>query len=242
MHEISKLLYSSGWISERDVTHLDIVERKRLPFNDALLHSPVEQINDRSPDFYLYWDVLRTYQSEFNYHLKGIEHDRLERLPSTYAAVIALGGMAIKRQINHPTIARTAKRLAQIGEVYSNTAQFREHFIELFGSKPLGGLLGNMLDRHSMQLNGLRASMTVVRAAMQMELGCDFLTDDIVTLSLEALNEYVAVDGTHYMGAAEQFRQSEQKGVTVFSYAIPEWLLVLSFPMDTSKVAVLLED
>ncbi len=242
MFEFARCLGDSGWLRDRDVANLDIIERSQYPGGGEEIVSPIMQINDRTPDFYLYWDVLGSYGREFAKHLDGIDPILRERLPSTYSAAVALGGFALKRQILDPHRDRSARKLSQIRELYADNTDFTQHFKAVFGGTPLERTMTKVLDRFSMQLNGLRSGLTVMRAAMQEQTGHDFMTDELLAQCLKSLIEYATVDGTHYEGAAEYFGQTRVKGVEVFSYAIPEWLLVLSFPMGTEKVEVLMQD
>jgi hypothetical protein len=93
-----------------------------------------------------------------------------------------------------------------------------------------------------MKLNGQRASVAIVIAALNEELGADPLNEELVNNIRKSLDEYVTIDGSHYVNIAAEMGMQKTEGAEVFSYAIPEWLLVLSFPMDTRKVVEILKD
>jgi hypothetical protein len=144
IREFVQCLAKTRWISKNAGAFLEITERDEEKETDPI--QPVKLIGLRKPIFCLGSKALEMYNAEFARHLPDVDGTILDRLPSTYAATVAVGEFAFREKLNNPARTRTPQELNEIQKLIGDVSIFREHFVEEFGSKPLGRVLSNFSD------------------------------------------------------------------------------------------------
>lgn len=241
--EMSRLLRDTGWMSDRTYNGVTVTDRARYCGKISALRRPVALLSTKDPNFVINKDVLRSHAAEFQDCLRGpLDEDESRQILLTYSAATAVGEFVLRRHITDPSYARSAGRLATISALFTDQSDFKRHFHNRIEDMFLKRVMSVVDDSALVQINGLRAGLTIVRAASQEAMGSDFMTDDLVLACNAALEQYIASTGPQYTGLAEYLNEDPLKGVGAFTYAIPEWLYVLGVPMSADKLMTIFDE
>ena len=246
---LAKLLLDSGWMSEKSYDALQITSRRRYNGKISALRRPMMVRADAgcAPHFEVYDDVLRSHSREFR-EVFGAEPNFLDdsetdRLMLTYVAAVGLGEWVLRRHITDPSYARTPARLALLTTLLTDTTDFQDHFRSRLDDRHLAQLLSHIDDSAALQINGLRAGLTIIRSAVQDVYHTDFMTDETLLRCNFALEEFIRTQGPTYIDTAERYlRASADIGVGAFVYAVPEWLYVLAVPMKPDRLTQIFDE
>lgn len=240
---MGSMLLDTGWIGQRTFDNISVSTRQRRSGKISALRRPVELQSSKDPSFVINQDVLRSHASEFLEHFKGpLSEEEIRKLLVTYSAATAIGEFALRRHITDPSYARSRQRLVVISELFTDRTDFTEHFRSRVGDTALKGVMEAVDDSALVQINGLRAGLTIVRSASQESMEADFMTDDLVLACNAALEQYIGEVGPSYTGLADYLNIESAQGVNAFTYAIPEWLYVLGVPMPAGRLTAIFDE
>jgi hypothetical protein len=240
LFELARNMVDSGWMSAHAYDSMEVTDRERYSGKVNHLRRPVHLAASNCARFVIYQDVLRSHAREFDQHLDGPLNGREKKnLALAYSAASALGEYALRRHINDPGRSRSKDRMVRISELMTDREDFTEHFQGRITDEALKGLMSVVDDSALVEINGLRAGMTIVRSAVKDSMGSDFMIDDLVLACNSGLEQYIGNIGPKYTATSRYLGVGEERGVGTFSYAIPEWLLVLGVPMSTEKLSTI---
>lgn len=216
-------LRDSGIISTRDFDLTEVSRRRQVTGKISELRRPVSLVAANKPDFVINGDVYRSHLTEFDQTMqKTADGLDVQKIAENYSSLVAWGELALRQAIVSPTYSRSPKRLKAISDLLTDREDFTSHFKERHAGSELSGLMSRVDDSAMIQVNGLRAGLTIVRAGLQDE-GMDPITDDVVLAANAALEEYVGKEGPYYVDTATNYLNlSAEYGVSAFSYAVPE--------------------
>ncbi len=231
-------LRDSGWMSERTYESMEVSDRSRYAGKISALRRPVELTAYNCARFMINVDVLGSHIQEFDEHLSGpLNKEERKKLALTYSSASAIGEYALRTHIADPSYRRSPKRLKVISDIMNDRSDFIEHFKKRIDDDDLKELIGGIDDSAMIEINGLRAGLTIVRAAVQESFDSDFLDDDQVLACNAGLEQYIGSMGPSYINTARYMGIGAENGVGAFTYAVPEWLFVMAVPLHPEKVA-----
>ncbi len=240
---MGSMLLDTGWIGQRTFDNISVATRQRRCGKISALRRPVELLSTKAPTFVINQDVLRSHASEFAEHFKGpLSEEEVRKLLTTYSAATAMGEFVLRRHITDPSYARSRQRLVMISELFTDRSDFTGHFHSRVGDAALKGVMEAVDDSALVQINGLRAGLTIVRSASQEAMEADFMTDDLVLACNAALEQYIGEVGPSYTGLTDYLNIDSAQGVNAFTYAIPEWLYVLGVPMPANRLTAIFDE
>jgi len=235
-----KMLAHSGMISGTDYDRMSVAKTRRMTGRVSALRRPVSLTNGQKPDFMINADVYESHISEFKEVLKGpLNEEEAKGLAEIYSAFSAWGKFIFRKLLLSPAYVRSIGRMVEVSGITTDRSDFTDHFTKRLEKTRLEGLMGNVDDSALLQINGLRAGMTLVRAGLQSE-GVDPITEDTVLACNAALEAYVGEEGPKYVATTDYLNLGNEQGVTAFAYSVPEWLLVLAVPMSSTKLEPLM--